>query len=92
MMPWKECSVMDERLQFVARRLAGLFSSYAVQRPQLVRDWRAGDDTDGAGGPLDPDLQWQAELWRRLVARVEAPAPDLRHATTLAQLQSGAYA
>jgi hypothetical protein len=22
-MPWKECSVMDERLQFVARRLAG---------------------------------------------------------------------
>jgi hypothetical protein len=23
-MPWKECSVMDERLQFVARRLAVL--------------------------------------------------------------------
>src|SRR5215467_13399329 len=22
-MPWRECSVMDERLQFVARRLAG---------------------------------------------------------------------
>ena len=22
-MPWKECSVMDERLRFVARRLAG---------------------------------------------------------------------
>ena len=22
-MPWKECSVMDEKLQFVARRLAG---------------------------------------------------------------------
>jgi hypothetical protein len=22
-MPWKECSVMDERLQFVARRLNG---------------------------------------------------------------------
>jgi hypothetical protein len=22
-MPWKECSVMDERVQFVARRLAG---------------------------------------------------------------------
>jgi len=22
-MPWKECSVIDERLQFVARRLAG---------------------------------------------------------------------
>ncbi len=23
-MPWKECSVMDERRQFVARRLAAL--------------------------------------------------------------------
>jgi len=22
-MPWKECSVVDERMQFVARRLAG---------------------------------------------------------------------
>jgi len=22
-MPWKECSVMDEKLQFVARRLSG---------------------------------------------------------------------
>ncbi|NUS52535.1 MAG: exodeoxyribonuclease V subunit gamma, partial [Nocardioidaceae bacterium] len=76
----------------VARRLAGLFSSYAVQRPQLVRDWRAGDDTDGAGGALDPDLRWQAELWRRLVARVEAPAPELRHAATLAQLRDGADA
>jgi hypothetical protein len=24
-MPWKECWVMDERLKFVARRLAGTF-------------------------------------------------------------------
>ncbi len=73
----------------VARRLAGLFSSYAVQRPQLVRDWRAGDDTDGDGDPLDDDLRWQAELWRRLVDRVDAPAPDLRHATTLERLAAG---
>ena len=73
----------------VARRLAGLFSSYAVQRPQLVRDWRAGDDTDGDGEPLDDDLRWQAELWRRLVDRVEAPAPDVRHATTLERLAAG---
>ncbi|MDR7252813.1 exodeoxyribonuclease V gamma subunit [Nocardioides sp. BE266] len=74
----------------VARRLAGLFGSYAVQRPQLVRDWRAGADTDGAGGALDPDLRWQAELWRRLVARVEEPAPDVRHAATLERLRDGA--
>ena len=39
-----------------------------------------GRDTDGAGGPLDADLRWQAELWRRLVAAVDAPPPDVRHA------------
>ena len=59
----------------VARRLAGLFASYAVQRPTLVTDWREGRDTDGAGGPLDDDLLWQAELWRRLVARVPSRRP-----------------
>ncbi|RYB94255.1 exodeoxyribonuclease V subunit gamma [Nocardioides oleivorans] len=73
----------------VARRLAGLFSSYATQRPQLVRDWRAGDDTDGDGHPLDADLRWQADLWRRLVERVGSPAPDVRHASTLERLAAG---
>ena len=52
----------------VARRLAGLFASYAVQRPTLVTDWREGRDTDGAGADLDADLRWQPELWRRLLA------------------------
>ncbi|GAB3774236.1 exodeoxyribonuclease V gamma subunit [Nocardioides ginsengisegetis] len=73
----------------VARRLAGLFSSYAVQRPALVTDWREGRDTDGAGATLDGDLAWQAELWRRLVAHVAEPAPDVRHAETLERLRSG---
>ena len=36
-----------------ARRLAGLFASYAEQRPALIADWAAGRDTDGAGRP-DP--------------------------------------
>ena len=73
----------------VARRLAGLFSSYAVQRPQLVTDWREGRDTDGAGGELDADLLWQPELWRRVLGRVDAPAPDLRHESAMASLRSG---
>ncbi len=73
----------------VARRLAGLFASYAVQRPTLVTDWREGRDTDGAGADLDADLRWQPELWRRLLAHVEQPAPDLRHAETLALLRAG---
>ena len=73
----------------VARRLAGLFASYAVQRPTLVTDWREGRDTDGAGGALDDDLLWQAELWRRLLGRVDEPPPDVRHADTLARLRAG---
>ncbi|WP_110181358.1 exodeoxyribonuclease V subunit gamma [Nocardioides solisilvae] len=73
----------------VAHRLASLFSSYAVQRPRLLADWRAGHDTDGAGGALAADLLWQAELWRRLLARVDAPAPDERHAATLERLREG---
>jgi len=36
-MPWKECSVMDERLKFVARRLAGeamadLYREFGISR------------------------------------------------------------
>ncbi|MGZ4451193.1 MAG: exodeoxyribonuclease V subunit gamma, partial [Nocardioides sp.] len=84
-----EADLRRNRRWSVARRLAGLLASYAVQRPTLVADWREGRDTDGAGGPLAPDLLWQAELWRRLVAHVGEPAPDLRHATTVERLRAG---
>ncbi|RJS45945.1 exodeoxyribonuclease V subunit gamma [Nocardioides cavernaquae] len=73
----------------VARRLAGLFASYAVQRPQLVADWREGRSADGVGGVLADDLQWQPELWRRLVAQVGGPSPDQRHAAAVASLHAG---
>jgi exodeoxyribonuclease V gamma subunit len=73
----------------VARRLAGLFASYAVQRPQLVADWHEGLETDGAGGSLAADLAWQPELWRRLVTRVGGPSPDQRHAAAVASLRAG---
>ena len=101
--PW--CATLSEHLGFgvagdegalrrarrysVARRLAGLFASYAVQRPRLIRDWREGADTDGAGHELDRDLLWQAELWCRLVTRVGEPAPDVRHDLTLERLRAG---
>ena len=54
----------------VARRLAGLFGSYASARPQLLRRWAAGDHTG-----VPEDLAWQPELWRRLRALVGAPSP-----------------
>ncbi|GAA4686332.1 exodeoxyribonuclease V subunit gamma [Nocardioides nanhaiensis] len=73
----------------VALRLAGHLAQYAVQRPQLVTDWREGRDTDGAGGALAPDLAWQPELWRRLLAAVPHDPPDVRHARTLERLAAG---
>jgi exodeoxyribonuclease V gamma subunit len=68
-----------DRRYAVARHLAGLFASYAVQRPQLLVDWQAGRDTDGAGAVLDDDLRWQPELWRRLLDARDVPAPAERH-------------
>ncbi|EKA62790.1 exodeoxyribonuclease V subunit gamma [Janibacter hoylei PVAS-1] len=73
----------------VALRLARLFHRYGQSRPTMLADWREGRDTDGTGGPLDHDLVWQAELWRRLVGVVDAPPPDVRHAETVAALRDG---
>ena len=66
----------------VARRLAGLFASYARQRPQLLVDWES-DIT----GDIAADLQWQPPLWRALLDRVDADPPHIRHAKTVATLQ-----
>ena len=84
-----EGELKQARRWSVARRLAGLLASYAAQRPTLLADWRAGRDLDGAGGDLDGDLLWQAELWRRVVPHVGEPAPDERHAATLERLAQG---
>lgn len=73
----------------VARRVAGLFSSYAAQRPSLLTAWGAGQLTDGTTTPLDPDLVWQAQLWRLLADAVPEPTPSARHARTVQQLREG---
>ena len=66
----------------VARRLAGLFASYARQRPQLLIDWE-----DGGDGGVPSDLDWQPHLWRAVLDRVDADPPHIRHAKTVATLQ-----
>ena len=71
----------------VALRLARLLHRYGQSRPAMLTDWREGRDTDGTGAPLDHDLIWQAELWRRLVGVVDAPPPDVRHAETVERLR-----
>ncbi|QIX25271.1 exodeoxyribonuclease V subunit gamma [Nocardioides sp. JQ2195] len=87
--PGEDGELRRSRRFSVARRIAGLFTSYAAQRPQLLTDWREGHDTDGCASPLDPDLHWQAELWRRVVARRDVEPPDVRHERTLAALAAG---
>jgi len=60
------------------RHLADLFDRYALHRPDMVRAWAQGNDTDGAGRSLPPDTSWQAELWRRLRDRIADPDPAER--------------
>ena len=78
----EEKELRQGRRYAVARRLAGLFASYARQRPQLLIDWER-DVT----GDIDADLDWQPPLWRALLAEVDADPPHIRHAKTLARLQ-----
>ncbi len=89
----------------VARRLAGLFQSYAVQRPALLAAWAGAPGrgpagarkggipvpvwSDGVGGRLDGDLTWQPPLWRALAERVGGPTPVDRHTDTVARLRDG---
>ncbi len=77
-----EADLRRGRRYSVARRLAGLFASYARQRPGLLVDW-----LDGKLGDLDSDLHWQPELWRALVATIPADPPHIRHAMTLSRLR-----
>lgn len=81
-------SLRRDRRYRVARRLAGLFAGYATQRPGMLARWRAGEDSDGEQ-PLDSDLCWQPELYRRLLERIPGPAPDQRHADVLTQIRGG---
>ncbi|TGD90003.1 exodeoxyribonuclease V subunit gamma [Mycolicibacterium sp. CH28] len=82
----EEKELRQGRRYAVARRLAGLFASYARQRPQLLTAWLDGD-VEG----VEADLGWQPQLWRALVDRIGLDPPPVRHAKILAQLrESGA--
>ncbi|MCW0215322.1 MAG: exodeoxyribonuclease V subunit gamma [Pseudonocardia sp.] len=67
----------EGRRYAVARKLSDLFAGYATHRPDMLGGWLAGRDTDG-DAPLPADLAWQAELWRRLRARIGGPGPAER--------------
>jgi exodeoxyribonuclease V gamma subunit len=79
-----EADLRRGRRYSVARRLSGLFASYARQRPELLAAW-----LDGAADALDTDLAWQPELWRALVAIIDADPPHIRHEKTITRLYHG---
>lgn len=58
----------------LAIRLADLFDQYQVYRADWLADWAAGRDVlrGGAGvvRELEPEQQWQAALWRDILADV----------------------
>ena len=60
------------------RHIADLFDRYALHRPEMLRAWAERDDVDGSGAALPDDAVWQAELWRRLRARLGQPSPAER--------------
>jgi exodeoxyribonuclease V gamma subunit len=69
------------------RHIADLYDRYALHRPEMVRAWARAEDTDGAGRPLAPGAVWQAELWRRLRARIAQPDPAERLEGACARLR-----
>jgi exodeoxyribonuclease V gamma subunit len=84
----EEGDLRQGRRWAVARRIAGLFASYARQRPAVVEAWGAGRDLDGAGGAVPDDLAWQPHLWRGLVAHVRVEPPDARQRRTVEMLRA----
>ena len=82
-----EAELRQGRRYAVGRRIAGLFASYAAQRPRLLADWSAGRATNGIGAELPDDLAWQPHLWRALTQRIPADPPHVRHENTLARLR-----
>lgn len=80
-----EADSQGGRRFLVASRIAALWHRYGRERPEMVRDWRAGNDSDGAGGAVTQRHRWQPELWRRVRTRLGVPSPAERieHVTTV---------
>jgi exodeoxyribonuclease V gamma subunit len=78
--------VRRQRRLSIVRHLAGLYDRYALHRPAMLAAWAEGRDADAAGRTLPEGGRWQAELWRRLRARVDLPGPAERRERACARL------
>lgn len=62
-----------------ARRIAGLFSRYARERPTMINNWLSGAVCGDDGEQLPPASVWQPRLWQQLRARLAVPSAAERH-------------
>ncbi len=63
---WQRGPRADVAKRFqLARQIADLFEQYLIYRPDWIRAWDQSTDSSGDG---DTTRDWQAWLWRRLVA------------------------
>ena len=67
-------NLAKRKLSF-AKRVAELFDRYAVHRPEMILEWNAGKDTDGAT-LLSDNQEWQPKLWRELQSIISASAVE----------------
>lgn len=87
----------EDELWAYARQIADLFDRYGTQRPQLIRAWANGDDSDasyarqsdGSTNQLPPEHLWQPALWRAVRRRLGVSSASELMPTMLAQLRAG---
>ena len=60
--------------QTAATKIAGLFSTFARRRPQMIQAWAAGNDIGPEGEPIADGDAWQPRLWRLVRDQVGIPA------------------
>lgn len=72
-----------------ARRIADLFDRYNLHRPEMIRQWAAGHDTDESGSSLPAHQLWQPTLWRRVRELIGVPSPAEIMPEILERLRSG---
>ena len=89
--PWCEAprrylaGTRADRRFALASRLAGLFTSYSAQRPDLLLAWAAGHDD------VSSDLAWQPQMWRRLREQIGTPSPAERLHSACAAITEGPH-
>lgn len=84
-----------DRRYATAVHIAGLFSTYAAQRPDMLADWTAGVDHDGRTRDrvhqvsLGDHHRWQPVVWRALRQAIGQPAPAEMLDEVCARIRSG---